>query len=536
MKLLQVRSANASEQSVGDEALRSQEEPSKEAKREAFLYERSQIRLKQANRRKRLEDRGCTNGKPRPGCGKRGNWEIAFFGSCKDFGGEDFYCCQNKIPRSGLPVARQNQCYSDDASDITPNMLNACLLPRCADSSDIVHAMTRFNSAVPTFKTIQRFPQRSLKKTKKGKTCKTVVLHNGRNCLHLSGAQSCRNLAHGMYGGLFSNFDDHTKSVFQQALQCEHSFGANWVVLYHCYNTAVLLYEVQAAIANLLFGFNSAASVLPRLRLTKFQSIPHAHSLLTAFPSWGTLRDCCAEFKNIGICCSTSLLSQDPEATPLNYFSCGYQITNITLSDIIALLKDCGLPDVDARDLASKAKGIIESSFKSSSKGHMLQIFIRREFVDYWAYPSLPYGVPDPARSLLSACTAEKERRVVGQARVVANPLAFMLPNCVRLFSYSSDPAFHCSRQALQSKLAVLFKPAFQSATQREACIKHIFGGSLPPKTWFEVVGKARPSEALHAAQIAEQPNVTERQTEITSCERVVHGSVETMPPPVVSA
>jgi hypothetical protein len=337
--------------------------------------------------------------------------------------------------------------------------------------------MIRFKPTEPRCKNVQRFPQKSRKKAKKG---------NAKNATLAGKSQSCRHVLH--VESLFSHLDDHAKTVFRHALQREHDFGQKWVVLYHCYNTAVLLYEVQAAIAHLLFGFHSVASVLPRLLLAPFKTLPHADSVLANFASFGVARDTCTQFKQIGICCSTSLLSADPEATPLQYFRHGYQISPTTFANIVDLLKSCGISDLDSHDLASKAQGTIESHFESSLRGHMLQIFMRREFVDYWAYPSLPYGVPDPARSSLSVCTGGMDRCIAGQARVVAHPCAFMLPSCMQLFSYSSDPAFHASRQALQAKLALLFEPVLKS---KEVFIEHIFDRTLPPKTWFEAIRKA---------------------------------------------
>ena len=43
-----------------------------------------------------------------------------------------------------------------------------------------------------------------------------------------------------------------------------------WAVFYHSYSAAALLYEVQAAIANVLFRFKSRFAVLPRLLYKPF--------------------------------------------------------------------------------------------------------------------------------------------------------------------------------------------------------------------------------------------------------------------------
>merc|ERR1711879_965412 len=91
-----------------------------------------------------------------------------------------------------------------------------------------------------------------------------------------------------------------------------------------------------------------------------------------------------------------------------------------------------------------------------------------------------------------------------GQARTIANPMAFMLPNCVRMFTYSCDETFHASRQVMQQELESLLDPVLQDADQRNTCVRHIFGGTLPAKRWFELVGEA---------SCTQQAKVTEAQT-----------------------
>ena len=54
-----------------------------------------------------------------------------------------------------------------------------------------------------------------------------------------------------------------------------------WAVFYHSYSAAALLYEVQAAVAAVLFRFKSSFAVMPRLLLKGFNDIPDAATLLT---------------------------------------------------------------------------------------------------------------------------------------------------------------------------------------------------------------------------------------------------------------
>eukprot|EP00406_Dinophysis_acuminata_P062382 CAMPEP_0179278386 /NCGR_PEP_ID=MMETSP0797-20121207/35580_2 /TAXON_ID=47934 /ORGANISM="Dinophysis acuminata, Strain DAEP01" /LENGTH=285 /DNA_ID=CAMNT_0020986999 /DNA_START=71 /DNA_END=924 /DNA_ORIENTATION=- len=133
----------------------------------------------------------------------------------------------------------------------------------------------------------------------------------------------------------------HAERVFHEMLGREARFAAEWAVFYHCYNTPALVYEVQAAIARVAFNFNSEEGPLPRLLMAPFHKIPNARALLEVFPSWAG-QDHHPDFKQVGICCSTSLVSQDPEATPTQCFLRGYGITPIGRPVLVALLQQAG--------------------------------------------------------------------------------------------------------------------------------------------------------------------------------------------------
>ena len=56
--------------------------------------------------------------------------------------------------------------------------------------------------------------------------------------------------------------------------------AGEWAVFYHSYSVAALLYEVQAAVASVLFRFKSEFASLPRLLWAPFEHIPTAHRML----------------------------------------------------------------------------------------------------------------------------------------------------------------------------------------------------------------------------------------------------------------
>jgi len=96
--------------------------------------------------------------------------------------------------------------------------------------------------------------------------------------------------------------------------------------------------------------------------------------------------------------------------------------------------------------------------------GSMLQIFVHRELVEKYAYPSQPYGVP-LAGGILQYI--EKQHRVAdGQARLYFEPTVMMDPSKARLFHYcarpsqaSMDPVVPSSRGSLIRKLRTVLSP-----------------------------------------------------------------------------
>mmetsp|Transcript_95132 Transcript_95132/g.188467 ORF Transcript_95132/g.188467 Transcript_95132/m.188467 type:complete len:594 (+) Transcript_95132:96-1877(+) len=297
------------------------------------------------------------------------------------------------------------------------------------------------------------------------------------------GAQSCRGLSSPDLSPLGGN--KHAVKVFRQMLARETALAGEWACFYHSYNSPALVYEVQAAVAKVLFNFGARHGVLPRLLKSSFEHIPDAAAMLKAFPTWPD-QDHNVNFKRVGICCSTSLASPDPEATPTHMFMQGYGVSVVGINVVEKLLADCGTPRKDVKKLAQKvfdlAKeyGLPQATGSTVGlTGHLLQIFINRSCVDKWAYASLPMGVPDPARWPLSKALA-KDGIISGQARLTVNPSAFMRARAVRLYAYSADQTFHSQREAFQKALFDTLAPILGCAEVRESAARGIYGGQLP--------------------------------------------------------
>merc|ERR1711972_967591 len=77
------------------------------------------------------------------------------------------------------------------------------------------------------------------------------------------------------FGPLVSN-DKHGTKCFDEMLKNEKEFCGEWVVFYHSYSCAAILYEVQAAVGSVLFRFKAEFAGLPRILAHGFKKIPDA--------------------------------------------------------------------------------------------------------------------------------------------------------------------------------------------------------------------------------------------------------------------
>lgn len=305
------------------------------------------------------------------------------------------------------------------------------------------------------------------------------------------GAQSLRKRANN-YGPIVSK-DKHGTKCFDEMLKNEEEFCGEWVVFYHSYSCAAILYEVQAAVGSVLFRFKAEFAGLPRILAHGFKKIPDAKTMLEEFPKWKD-QDHNPAFKAVGLCGTSSLLAPDSEAPATSVFLAGYSVGSLNG----VLEKLLGAVGVPKPKIAKLAKDIIELSVKhgldtsgikggkkckSGRSGHMLQIFLRRELCDQFVYPAFPFGVPDPKRNLpLSKYLAEKDS-IEGQVRITLNPDVFLRATYARMFTFSADPTYHANRADFIQELVGLLEPILGDEAVRKKAANGIFGGK-PPEWW----------------------------------------------------
>eukprot|EP00930_Biecheleria_cincta_P034525 TRINITY_DN23856_c0_g1_i1.p1 TRINITY_DN23856_c0_g1~~TRINITY_DN23856_c0_g1_i1.p1 ORF type:complete len:565 (+),score=108.38 TRINITY_DN23856_c0_g1_i1:63-1757(+) len=305
------------------------------------------------------------------------------------------------------------------------------------------------------------------------------------------GAQSLRKRKRD-YGPVVSK-DKHGTECFDQMLKNEEEFSGEWVVFYHSYSAAAILYEVQAAVGSVLFRFKAEFAGLPRILAHGFKHIPNAKRMLEEFPKWKD-RDHNPAFKAVGLCGTSSLLAPDSEAPATSVFLAGYSVGSLA-GVLQKLLGAVGVPKAKVEKLAkdiialSVTHGLDTSGIpggkkcKSGRSGHMLQIFLRRELCDEFVYPAFPYGVPDKKRNLPFSKYLAENDAIEGQVRITLNPDVFLRATYARMFTYSADPTYHANRPKFIKALVELLEPILGDDDVRVKAAKGIFGGA-PPDWW----------------------------------------------------
>merc|ERR1712125_49925 len=132
--------------------------------------------------------------------------------------------------------------------------------------------------------------------------------------------------------------DKHGTEMFDKMLENEEEFSGEWVVFYHSYSCAAILYEVQAAVGSVLFRFKAEFAGLPRILAHGFKKIPDAPTMLEEFPKWPD-QDHNPAFKAVGLCATSSLLAHDSEAPAKSVFLMGYSVGSLT--GVLEKLLEC---------------------------------------------------------------------------------------------------------------------------------------------------------------------------------------------------
>ena len=186
-------------------------------------------------------------------------------------------------------------------------------------------------------------------------------------------------------------------------------------------------------------------------------------------------------FRALAVSASVSLFGEDTEAPPITSFEMGYSCGDLSFRGLLtSLLSTCRL-DQDLVD--DVADGIIQIAGRyglqtgpylqstrggfyhhpgtpssSRSPGHILQIFIHRDYVDDVCYAAQPYGVPVQKKEIFSKKLLEGP--ATGQARVFMHPDLFVGGTRGIIYHYAADQEYALiGREGLHADLSTVLSP-----------------------------------------------------------------------------
>eukprot|EP00472_Partenskyella_glossopodia_P002067 CAMPEP_0197523496 /NCGR_PEP_ID=MMETSP1318-20131121/8406_1 /TAXON_ID=552666 /ORGANISM="Partenskyella glossopodia, Strain RCC365" /LENGTH=498 /DNA_ID=CAMNT_0043076203 /DNA_START=117 /DNA_END=1610 /DNA_ORIENTATION=- len=276
----------------------------------------------------------------------------------------------------------------------------------------------------------------------------------------------------------------HKIDCFKQMLVNERRHCGEYAVFYHSFSHSLILYEIHAAIAAHIFGYESDVP-LPRLLLEPFLLTPDGKALKNNHSRKWRNTDHHPDFRSAGICGTTSLLANDTEAAPIQQWHNGYHIGGLQ-GFLDRLLDHADLKGAKSKILEVTGKygvnlnrqhgfghgyGHPRNNGYIGNRGNLLQIFIRRDIVDDYVYPSMPMGVWDRNRKKISD-QVNANCPIEGQVRICVHPLVFTLSELVKTYVYSCDKKFHDSRTKLQKELRALIRKELGSCKNRSKCVE----------------------------------------------------------------
>ena len=259
----------------------------------------------------------------------------------------------------------------------------------------------------------------------------------------------------------------HTAVCLQTMIENEQRRYNDSYCFYHSYSVAHLDYELNALIATIVYDLDLTVYEDSRSYNLDFvfPPIPRvSFKPFTVIKSIEELSDFCTGYKNnndpnyqaVGLSVSTSIFSTSSPAPPVALFRRGYSALSVNFDALMTgLLKECGFDSKMTNKIISVLKTTAAkydmpvgcSGFgdtgSARATGHMLQIFINKEIVDQYAYPSQCLGYRDGKATMSEVLRSGKTN---GQARIYISPDLFRSPEYSRPYYYCADLTFSMNR------------------------------------------------------------------------------------------
>lgn len=270
-----------------------------------------------------------------------------------------------------------------------------------------------------------------------------------------------------------SKGNQHFNDVFTLMLNRETLYFDDYFVFYHLYTCSSILYDVQTVLFSYAYDIPLDRNmVLPRFFrkiYNRFKTTDDVSKYIQATFD-GDHDD---DVRNALMSVACSLDPDDdigPEVNPMKNFNRGYITCDINYIPLLKkILVKCGSDDPDKLllEIVSALTSYKVSDaylndgnfgYYNENNGQMIQIFVKKNFVDLIAYDSLPYGNPTGVSKLSDYISAKGECSR-GQARLLADPKYFSDSKLIKTFHYAPSEIVHNLRQVFLDRLKDVLKP-----------------------------------------------------------------------------
>jgi hypothetical protein len=269
--------------------------------------------------------------------------------------------------------------------------------------------------------------------------------------------------------------NEHIMKCFHLMLQREHLFSdKDYVVFYHSFAYSHILFDVQSAIAEIIYGLEPDINrVIPRLSRVPFLNA-NIDNIKRELAS-GQNNNHSIKSRSLLMSAVCSLFA-DIEINLIHTFTVGYSCIDVDYKTLLKnLLSECNANEENVDALFNEIlehnyikpemkKGYIVrpefSCTRHDNCGQILQIFIHKTIVDKITYISEPFGVPYIGDE--QDCT-----KATSQVRILVSPEYFLNNDLVKTYRYAANIDLYKNRNEYISYLkSLLIKYLFNTPKQ----------------------------------------------------------------------
>ena len=284
----------------------------------------------------------------------------------------------------------------------------------------------------------------------------------------------------------FKYYSDKKKShyinSFKHMLKRENMYSnGEYAVFYHSYAYPHILFDLQTAIVELLYGLEPDINrVIPRLIGIPFKTVT-IDNIKKDLSMSNKKNNHDIGIRKVLISATCSLFANN-EIDNFNVFETGYSCADVNYMSILEnLIITCfmGIDEESKKKLIEKIlNDMVTSEMKSGYTsrprfschrhgydGRLLQIFVKKSELKHFVYKSLVFGKPN---NTVGECSGEK-----GQVRILGLPEYFINSDIVKTYLYHADIKGMKQREKYIAYLKTIISEYVKKNTEH---IKEIIG------------------------------------------------------------